>query len=109
MSMSFCRDCGNMLYPMEDNNQLMQVCRTCPFRQQADEYRVHYNVVSAEGATEMEDLQPDNITADPTLPRARVRCRKCGGAEAVWFQSAEAEEKMVLTFICLSCHTTWIG
>ena len=100
--------------------------------QRADEYRVYLNTVTKDLLNEKEDVLPENVIADPTLPRARARCRNCESTEAVWFQSNEVcccvlvgfglvidcvfaffaqteAEKMILTFICLNCHAHWTG
>lgn len=109
----FCKDCANLLLPAAEDQQLKYVCRTCAHQEMADENRVYYH--SLDGQQDKEaanDIQPENLIADPTLPRARVRCpnQDCSGAEAVWFQTvAREQERMRLTFVCLTCMSNWQG
>ncbi len=94
-SFQFCRDCANLMLPASgDDNRLQYVCRTCQHSEYADDVRVYYHNVE-EANDEQNDIQPENLIADPTLPRARVRCPSCSGTEAVWFQTvAQEAEKM---------------
>jgi DNA-directed RNA polymerase subunit M/transcription elongation factor TFIIS len=99
-----------MLPSSGDDNRLQYVCRTCQHSEYADDVRVYYHNVE-EALDEQTDIQPENLIADPTLPRARVRCPSCSGTEAVWFQTvAQEAEKMrfgkMRSFsfrVCLAC------
>jgi len=52
----------------------------------------------------------NDLPGDPTLPRANVRCAKCGHKEAVYFQiSGRENEAMTLFFVCCgpNCGHKW--
>ena len=106
----FCRDCANLLLPAAEDQQLRYTCRTCSHTETADENRVYYHNLEGLQEDDSTDINPDNLIADPTLPRARVRCQNCSGTEAVWFQTvAKESERMSLTFVCISCKAHWQG
>ncbi len=93
---SFCRDCANLMLPScGEDNRLQYVCRTCSHSEYADDVRVFYHNVEGDASEMLDDVNPENLIADVTLPRARVKCANCSATEAVWFQTVEQEaEKM---------------
>lgn len=70
--MQFCRECANMLYPLEEDDRLLYVCRTCPHKELADEHRVFHNVVQADEVNEAVDVQVRCASRCP-LVRALTR------------------------------------
>lgn len=105
----FCRDCANLMQPHAEDGLLKYACRTCTHVELSDEACVYYQ--NLDGLSEdknQEMIHADHLIADPTLPRAKVRCKSCNGTEAVWFQTvAKEQERMSLTFVCLSCRAHW--
>lgn len=101
----FCRDCNNMLYPREDNEnqRLLFECRTCSYVEEAGNplvYRHELITNIGETAGVVQD-----IGSDPTLPRSDRECPKCHSRENVFFQSQQRRKdtSMVLFFVCLAC------
>jgi DNA-directed RNA polymerase II subunit RPB9 len=55
-----------------------------------------------------------DVSADPALARTYdVRCKKCDGAEAVYYQSpvGKNDEALVLIFVCTNrlCGYQWLS
>ncbi|KAF2144137.1 uncharacterized protein K452DRAFT_285365 [Aplosporella prunicola CBS 121167] len=106
----FCAECSNLLYPKEDEStrQLMFACRTCSYSQDADTACIYRNDMH-NTASETAGVTSD-LGQDPTLPRAKEPCPKCG-EEAVFFQSQQrtAETGMKLYYVCVSptCGLVW--
>lgn len=72
----FCSECSNMLYPKEDpdSRQLLYVCRTCQYTEEAATSCVFRNVMnSASGETAG---VTQDVTDDPTVSCAL--CLLCG-------------------------------
>ncbi|KAH3731322.1 heterogeneous nuclear ribonucleoprotein L2 [Pelomyxa schiedti] len=112
MTMKFCAECNNMLYPKEDREgkKLLFACRFCDHVEEANEFCVYRNEIihsAEEKATVLHD-----VISDPTLPRTNRRCEKCGNSEAVFFQASHwtPEGGMKLFFVCTnaSCQHKWV-
>eukprot|EP01135_Chromosphaera_perkinsii_P004095 Nk52_evm2s270 gene=Nk52_evmTU2s270 len=108
----FCQECNNMLYPKEDreNKILLYACRNCDYQEEAISNCVYVNRVQ-HSVDELTQIIAD-VSTDPTLPRTRDRaCEKCGGDEAVFFQSQtrRADEGMRLYYVCCNtqCNHRW--
>eukprot|EP01119_Soliformovum_irregulare_P012482 TRINITY_DN3245_c0_g1_i1.p1 TRINITY_DN3245_c0_g1~~TRINITY_DN3245_c0_g1_i1.p1 ORF type:complete len:113 (-),score=7.73 TRINITY_DN3245_c0_g1_i1:106-444(-) len=110
MSMVFCRECNNMLYPKEDrvNRKLLYACRNCGHQEGAENPCIYRNEVLR--TTEDKTVVVHDVATDPTLPRAAARCQKCGHKEAVYFQSSTRKDQaMTLYFVCCApnCGHRW--
>ncbi|CAP91480.1 DNA-directed RNA polymerase II core subunit rpb9 [Penicillium rubens] len=106
----FCRECSNLLYPKEDrvNNQLMFTCRTCHVGEPASSHCVYQNHLHSQVGDTAGVTQ--DVTSDPTLPRANKLCPSCGETEAVFFQSQQrsAETGMKLYYVCCACGQVYV-
>ncbi|KAI8978432.1 DNA-directed RNA polymerase II subunit RPB9 [Pilobolus umbonatus] len=107
----YCSDCNNLLYPREDKSlrQLMFACRNCQYEEPAEQYCVYrHEIVHAPSEKTM---MLADLSTDPTLPRAKVTCGRCGYPEAVFFQSSSrrADAKMTLFYVCgnKACGYRW--
>ncbi|CAN8097329.1 unnamed protein product [Discula destructiva] len=105
VSILFCPECSNMLYPKEDKDarRLMYQCRTCQHTEEATSNCVYRNIlknVAGDTAGVTQD-----VTHDPTLPRSDKRCPICNHNEAVFFQSQQRtrDTGMKLYYVCCSC------
>jgi DNA-directed RNA polymerase II subunit RPB9 len=99
-----------LLYPKEDRhtNQLMFTCRTCHVGEPASSYCVYQNKLNSQvGATAG---VTQDVSSDPTLPRANKLCPSCGENEAVFFQSQQrsAETGMKLYYVCCACGNVFM-
>ncbi|KAF9299710.1 DNA-directed RNA polymerase II core subunit rpb9 [Podila epicladia] len=120
-SFLYCSECNNLLYPREDRSQmdqhgdpikrLMFACRNCDYQEEADNNCVYRNEIVHAPAEQT--LLVQDLSTDPTLPRTRMRCAKCGHEEAVFFQAQghSAEMKMTLYYICCNkqCGHRWFS
>jgi DNA-directed RNA polymerase subunit M/transcription elongation factor TFIIS len=55
-----------------------------------------------------------DVASDPALARTYdVKCKECGGSEAVYYQSpvGKNDEALVLVFVCVnsSCGAKWLS
>eukprot|EP00123_Amoebidium_parasiticum_P014485 comp22516_c2_seq1/m.34124 comp22516_c2_seq1/g.34124 ORF comp22516_c2_seq1/g.34124 comp22516_c2_seq1/m.34124 type:complete len:122 (-) comp22516_c2_seq1:314-679(-) len=112
MSVRFCQECNNMLYPKEDKERriLLLVCRNCDYQEEAMTPRVYFHKMQHD-TDELTQIVKD-VATDPTLPRTHdVECSKCGEHEAVFFQAQtrRAEKGMQLYFVCCNkqCDNRW--
>ncbi|KAF9437489.1 DNA-directed RNA polymerase II core subunit rpb9 [Entomortierella beljakovae] len=117
-SFLYCSECNNLLYPREDRSNpdvrtrsLMFACRNCDYQEKADNQCVYRNEI-LHAPTEQTLLVQD-LSTDPTLPRTRTRCAKCGHEEAVFFQAQGSgpDVKMTLYYICCNkaCGHRWFS
>ncbi|KAL1919052.1 uncharacterized protein VTP21DRAFT_2433 [Calcarisporiella thermophila] len=110
-SFKFCSECNNMLYPKADkiNKILLFACRNCDHQEEATGNCVYRHDIQ-HGPSEQTMVLTD-LSADPTLPRAKVPCPRCGHEEAVFFQSSarRADTKMTLFYVCCNrvCGHRW--
>eukprot|EP00741_Cyanophora_paradoxa_P006026 tig00000970_g5844.t1 len=121
VSMRFCRNCNNMLYPKENKEdgakELQFYCRICDHKEAAAELEhcvYRHEIVERAGA---KINISDDLVSDPTLPRTTdVSCpRNCvdaqfgGSSPVVFFQKPgrRPDEPMTLYFICTKCREQW--
>ncbi|KWU42667.1 DNA-directed RNA polymerase II subunit I [Rhodotorula sp. JG-1b] len=109
-SISFCKECNNLLYPREDkvHHVLMYACRNCPYEEETHNpcvYKHDLIVAAKETAGVTQDLE-----TDPTLPRSNITCPRCGHQESVFFgdQGRRAQTSMTLFYNCTNCHRTFL-
>eukprot|EP00161_Ancyromonas_sigmoides_P018194 TRINITY_DN5001_c0_g1_i1.p1 TRINITY_DN5001_c0_g1~~TRINITY_DN5001_c0_g1_i1.p1 ORF type:complete len:131 (-),score=32.67 TRINITY_DN5001_c0_g1_i1:302-694(-) len=129
--MRFCSECNNLLYPREAllppaAPALVYECRLCHhLEHNTGAHRVYRRVhrMAEQGVQDDDDDAEeeddphrfddiaDDLTDDPTLPRTRLRCQKCGpDAEAVFFQLDRkgVDSGMTLLYICRGCKHKWV-
>ncbi|KAJ2157665.1 DNA-directed RNA polymerase II core subunit rpb9 [Coemansia sp. RSA 552] len=115
-SIKFCQDCSNMLYPRVDqeNRRLMFACRNCNFEEVADNNCVfrHEVLHTPRQVDNEKTMVITDLGSDPTLPRTtEVPCPKCGGHQAVFFQSQSRhiDTRMTLYYVCCNtkCQHRW--
>ncbi|PSR81088.1 hypothetical protein BD289DRAFT_373006 [Coniella lustricola] len=105
VSILFCPECSNMLYPKEDKEarRLMYQCRTCQHTEAATSNCVYRNILKSQAGDTAGVTQ--DVALDPTLPRSDKKCPICGHEEAVFFQSQQRtrDTGMKLYYVCCSC------
>jgi DNA-directed RNA polymerase II subunit RPB9 len=91
MSMKFCRECNNLLYPREnrDLKKLEYACRMCPYVDHSNHNScVFVNEIIKDSSQSLEVILSD-LNKDNTLQRSRtINCpnpRACSSHEAVFF------------------------
>ncbi|EFC40070.1 predicted protein [Naegleria gruberi] len=116
LGMKFCSECNNMLYPRENRRlkTLEYKCRHCDFSERVptDEYTVYKNDIKASKDIQWSNIDWNELTKDPTLPRGTVgigACPKCGHSEVVYLQTGfgitkENQGGMNLWLICTGCN-----
>ncbi|TIC21115.1 cytochrome b5 [Wallemia mellicola] len=101
MSLKFCQNCNNLLYPREDRERrtLLFACRNCNFEESAVEARVYRNDLMRQSKEEAGVTQ--DLGKDPTLPRTNIECPKCLSSQSVFFQdqSKRTETRMTLFYM----------
>merc|ERR1711998_510011 len=115
LSMNFCRECNNMLYPKEKREErtLYLTCRHCGFEDLAEERRVYRNEIKRSADQTIAPAHSvRDLPKDPALPHSNsVPCGKCGGHETVYFTASGAarEQSMALYFVCANpqCANMW--
>ena len=114
MTVKFCPECNNMLYPKDDRTTktLYFACKNCDYQEEADTFCVYRHELLLT-PVERHSIVPD-LSLDPTLPRTKkVSCPKCGHKEAVFFQShdRQVDTAMTLYFVCcnLSCNHCFLS
>mmetsp|Transcript_8711 Transcript_8711/g.12025 ORF Transcript_8711/g.12025 Transcript_8711/m.12025 type:complete len:116 (-) Transcript_8711:190-537(-) len=111
-TITFCRECNNMLYPKEDKQSktLLFQCRNCGHKENASHPRISRNEI-LQSTDDQYTVIVHDLASDPTLPRTNARCQKCGFRQAVYFQSlsSKAKESMTLYFVCCApnCGHRW--
>lgn len=115
VAIRFCTECNNLLYPHEekspDESRLVFACRHCTHTEPADPampIRVSRPLEPIETTALLTDL-----ASDPTLPRTdAVKCPRCGGTDALFFQSGGRgkDEGMKLFYACAikGCGKRWV-
>ncbi|GAA5988449.1 hypothetical protein JCM10908_003570 [Rhodotorula pacifica] len=105
-SISFCKECNNLLYPREDkvHHVLMYACRNCHYEEETHNpcvYKHDLIVAAKETAGVTQDLE-----TDPTLPRSNITCPRW----SVFFgdQGRRAQTSMTLFYNCTNCHRTFL-
>ncbi|KAI9229099.1 MAG: hypothetical protein DHS80DRAFT_30167 [Piptocephalis tieghemiana] len=100
---------NNLLYPEEDTvaRKLYYGCRNCPYREVASSPCVYKHEVKQ--TPNEETMTVVDLSSDPTLPRTTTACPKCGGSEAVYFQSRSrrADTQMTLYYVCARPGCSW--
>ena len=112
-TIKFCEDCNNMLYPYCDDDSLTYKCQAtrCNYFVKIKNQNPESNRVSVrEFLKEKHIIIDPEFCFDPTMPRERVNCVKCGSNKACYMISTDIEDtKIQKIFICASekCQHFW--
>lgn len=110
MTIVFCKECNNMLYPKEDKDQktLFLTCRNCEHFEESKSNIICDMKFSKNKESTLSSLNKD-LVQDKTLPRTnKVHCKGCNGNEAVYFQTKDRQEEVLeIHFVCCYCHEMW--
>ena len=106
MSIRFCEDCGNMLIPIEnnENKRLIYKCNMCNTSEIEKENSKENNIVYRNeiklGQTEVKIN--NSIINDPTYARSfDLKCPKCGYNETICFQNPNINDPgMKFMYVC---------
>ena len=110
--MKFCSICENMLYSIEEDNNLFLKCKNCGFKEEQKNAVVITKVYKDSGDTTESNVNK-YLIHDPTLPRTcKKKCpnvfctsnQNKGKQEAVFFP---IDSTMKLVYICIECNTEW--
>ena len=113
LTIKFCEDCNNMLFPLCEDNFLQYKCRTprCNYAFRVTNQNPGSNRVSVREFHKEKHLIIDpEFCFDPTMPREIVNCMKCGSDKACYMISTDMEDtKIQKIFICASekCQHVW--
>ncbi|KZV62349.1 hypothetical protein PENSPDRAFT_692600 [Peniophora sp. CONT] len=106
VTLHFCHECNNLLYPKADPDRrtMVYACRICEYNAIVDNALVYRNdllTVTKEQVGVVVDLG-----ADTTLAHSVIPCPKCLNEDAVFFQdqSKRKETRMILFFVCTRCN-----
>ncbi len=102
-----------MLEPMVEERTLVFVCEKpgCEYKLKISGQSQWENLISRTVNQKEKNLiiRPE-MAKDPTMPREKVDCEKCGGQEAVFLVTSDKEDtKLELVFICTNeeCGHHW--
>merc|ERR1711892_103042 len=114
MTVIFCHECNNMLYPKADKRtkQLMHCCRNCGYSLKADDPCIYASQPNQ--INELERINVDLVN-DPTLSRTSkespITCPNpiCSSVTAVYMQTVSPcpRSKMNLYYVCCKCRQKW--
>lgn len=109
-SLSFCRECGNLLYPQEDKESktLNMRCRNCDFLTVSESTLIYRNELKRDELKSGTKLN-DDIIYDCTLPRISKGCPDCESEDAIYFsnRSTSRNADLRLTFVCCQCKSQY--
>ena len=109
-SLSFCKECGNLLYPDEDRESktLNSRCRNCDFVTIAESTLIYRNELQRDDLKSGTKLNED-IVYDRTLPRIKKGCPDCKEQNAIFFsnRSTSKNADLRLTFVCSECKNQY--
>src|SRR3989338_6564831 len=113
MSIKFCEQCNNMLFPtVNEEGELKYACASCGHKETADTFKVFTHVLREKSGA-AESSMPYEIVLDPTYPRTKQKpCPLCNQREAVFFQlgsSSSDSDALSLWFVCCNseCRHRW--
>ena len=118
MSMKFCHECNNLLYPRE--NKITKVleygCRMCAFIDtNPHDSCVFTNELIKDSSTKLDVILSEN-NKDKTLQRRKtIKCpnttTNCTGTEAVFFLAEQTvkSKALSLVFVCNKCGFKWMA
>ncbi len=109
--MKFCKECENMLSPVEEDNKLWNKCQDCGFRDEnhdsvidQKDYKMKQTVVADNNKYIVNDNALARTTLKPCPNKACISHDKPNLQEAVFIQD---KQTVKLTFICVHCNTEW--
>ena len=109
----FCKECYNMLSPSIEENKLTYKCerRNCDYKLIINSKNQKDNLVSiTENSKNKSFIIDKEFCLDPTMPREKIICVKCGKNDAVFLISSDKEDtKIELIYICANpeCGCNW--
>jgi len=109
--MQFCKECENKLFPVEEDNKLLNKCIDCGFSEEYTE-----SVINKRNYKNKSSLSSDNnkyLIHDPTIPRTTQKV--CPNKNCISLKDPSLQESIFiqdpitikLTFICVNCNTEW--
>ena len=115
ITIRFCKDCSNMLYPRDFGGKLAFECiaEGCGFQTVIqDSFDMNQNMVSQKKFTQEDnDCIESEFITDPTMQRDyETACDACGNKESVFFMKDNQDKsKIILVHICCerSCQNVW--
>lgn len=108
--MKFCPECDSMLYYVEENNILYEICKVCGYKDQCHDHVIESSIYKITNI----QTETNNFTRyDPTLPRTiHNECpnddcpsRKNKNIQEAVFYSDKLTMKLI--YICTVCNTQW--
>jgi len=109
--MKFCKECDNLLYPVEIENQLYLRCDECGYKEENTQTIIEKKNYKKK---EMIALDNNNFTIyDNTLPNTiHKKCpnKNCISNKEPELQNAKIIQDPVtikLTYKCVNCNTEW--
>ncbi|MBN2042302.1 MAG: transcription factor S [Candidatus Aenigmarchaeota archaeon] len=103
--MEFCPKCGLMCSPRKVDGKMVLVCRKCG--KKITKYK------PAQISETVKRKPKDEIVLisekKEALPKARIKCRKCGNMEACWWlqQMRSGDEPPTTFYKCTKCGHCW--
>eukprot|EP00835_Amoeboradix_gromovi_P004763 NODE_393_length_9450_cov_0.506791.p6 type:complete len:139 gc:universal NODE_393_length_9450_cov_0.506791:791-375(-) len=109
-SLSFCRECGNLLYPEEDKEAkiLNMRCKNCDYITVAESTLIYRNELKHDDLRGSGSLNQDTVF-DMTLPKISKGCPDCKTVKAIYFsnRSTSKNADLRLTFLCTGCKNPY--
>ena len=109
--MKFCKQCNNILYPVEENDTLFEKCHSCGFSEKYTNKIIDTTIYKT---SNIQDIGTKNyLIYDITLPRTIHKVcpnDNCPSRtnkalqEAVFFNDSNS---LKLVYICMACNTEW--
>jgi DNA-directed RNA polymerase subunit M/transcription elongation factor TFIIS len=109
--MKFCKECNNKLYPIEEEDKLMNICTDCGFKEEYTDNIIETRVYKSSQVTNTE--RNKYLIYDKTLPYTVHKI--CPNQDCDTKKNPELQEAIFITdkvtlkvsFICTSCNTEW--
>ncbi|RLF96056.1 transcription factor S [Thermococci archaeon] len=107
--MEFCPKCGGVLLPKKG----ILYCRKCGFEKKIDDNSTAAIIIERKRDRGDEEGNPKGVILIEeeiaTLPKAKVKCPKCGNTEAYWwmYQTRAGDEPTTRFYRCTRCKHTW--
>jgi DNA-directed RNA polymerase subunit M/transcription elongation factor TFIIS len=109
--MNFCKECDNILSPVEEDSKLLNKCSNCGFKEEYQEL-----VIDRKNYKNKDSISLDSnkfLIYDPTIPRTIQKT--CPNKDCISIKKPELQEAIFiqdpitikLRFICVNCNTEW--
>lgn len=104
--MEFCPECGNLMNPKKEDDEVILVCSSCGHKEKKEGDSDSYKLVR-EGKKREETavIEKDQ----ESLPKTSKKCPECGHEKAYWWmqQTRSADEPTTRFYRCVKCGHTW--